>query len=155
KKRLGGGEGDDAGADESEEEDSDEEEYDFDDDEEEEVDDSCPPGCDISLYESVLGLRERRLDQEEILAEVQKTAEELKRNLDRQVARQRQIDKDIKQTAAEIKAAQADKQAQLNELNVVVSLKLNQLYCTDNALEGQGFGEGANGAQEDAVDKPR
>lgn len=84
-KRLGGGEGDDAGADESEEEDSDEEEYDFDDDEEEEVDDSCPPGCDISLYESVLGLRERRLDQEEILAEIQKTADELKRNLDRQV----------------------------------------------------------------------
>lgn len=73
----------------------------------------------------------------------------------KQVARQRQIDKDVKQNEAEIKAAQADKQAQLNELDVVVSLKLNQLYCTDNALEGQGFGEEANGAPEDAVDKPR
>lgn len=72
-----------------------------------------------------------------------------------QVSRQRQIDKDLNQTAAEIKAAQADKQAQLNELDVVVSLKLNQLYCMDNALEGQGIGEGANGAPEEGADKLR
>lgn len=54
-----------------------------------------------------------------------------------QITRQRQIVKDLKQTATEIKAAQADKQARLNKLDVVVSLKLNQLYCMDNALEGQ------------------
>lgn len=50
-KRLSG-EGEDV-EDESEEEESDEDDYDFDDDDEEEVDDSCPPGCDIGLYEKV------------------------------------------------------------------------------------------------------
>lgn len=50
-KRLGGA--DDDGGDESEEEESDEDDYDFDDDDEGEVDDSCPPGCDITLYEKV------------------------------------------------------------------------------------------------------
>lgn len=51
-KRLAGE--DDDGDDESEEEDSDEDDYDdFDDDDEEEVDDSCPPGCDMALYEKV------------------------------------------------------------------------------------------------------
>lgn len=50
-KRLGGA--DEDGGDESEEEESDEDDYDFDDDDEEEVDDSCPPGCDIGLYEKV------------------------------------------------------------------------------------------------------
>lgn len=51
-KRLGGT--DEDGGDESEEEESDEDDYDFDDDDEEEVDDSCPPGCDIGLYEKVV-----------------------------------------------------------------------------------------------------
>lgn len=50
---------DEEGDDESEEEDSDEDDYDFDDDDEEEVDDSCPPGCDIVLYEKAW-LRFRR-----------------------------------------------------------------------------------------------
>lgn len=50
KKRLGGIED---GGEESEDEESDEDDYDFDDDDEEEVDDSCPPGCDIGLYEKV------------------------------------------------------------------------------------------------------
>ncbi|CAM9556243.1 unnamed protein product, partial [Discosporangium mesarthrocarpum] len=85
KKRLGGEE---EGEEDSEEEEDDDEEYDFDDDEEEDVDDTCPPGCDIDLYEkaswSVLELRERRLDREEALTEIQKGADELKRTLDRQ-----------------------------------------------------------------------
>eukprot|EP00752_Nemacystus_decipiens_P009571 g8551.t1 len=147
KKRLSGE--DEEGEDESEEEDSDEDDYDFDDDDEEEVDDSCPPGCDIGLYEKVLELRERRLDHEETLAEVQKATDEHKRNLDRQITRQRQIDKDLKQTATEIKAAQADKQTELNKLDVVVSLKLNQLYCMDNAIEGHTGDGGEDG------EKPR
>ncbi|CAM9684699.1 unnamed protein product [Scytosiphon promiscuus] len=147
KKRLSGE--DEEGDDESEEEDSDEDDYDFDDDDEEEVDDSCPPGCDVGLYEKVLELRESRLDHEETLGEVQKATDEHKRNLDRQITRQRQIDKDLKQTATEIKAAQADKQTELNKLDVVVSLKLNQLYCMDNAVEGQCTEGGEDG------DKPR
>lgn len=40
-------------------------------------------------------------------------------------------------------------QTELNKLDVVVSLKLNQLYCMDNMIEGQAAGGGEDG------DKPR
>ena len=65
KKRDGDADDDDDDEDEDEEEDFDEDEGDED---EEEVDDSCPPGCDTTLYEQVLEMREKRLDQEEVRA---------------------------------------------------------------------------------------
>jgi hypothetical protein len=37
----------------------------------------CPPGCDPALYESVVELREHRLDEEEVAAEVAKALEAL------------------------------------------------------------------------------
>lgn len=36
-------------------------------------------------------------------------------------------------------------QTELNKLDVVVSLKLNQLYCMDNAVEGQTTEGGEDG----------
>ena len=33
----------------------------------------CPPGCDQGLYEKVCDLREKRLDQEDIITEFQKS----------------------------------------------------------------------------------
>lgn len=42
------------------------------------------------------------------------------------------------------------RQIELNKLDVVVSLKLNQLYCMDNAIEGQAGGEGGEDGE-----KPR
>ena len=59
---------------EEEEEEDEEEDYDDEDlDEDEEgQDDSCPAGCDPSLHQKVLLLREKRLDLEEVLQEFQK-----------------------------------------------------------------------------------
>merc|ERR1711871_871017 len=74
-----------------------------DDDEEE---DACPPGCDQTLYDKVLELREKRLDQEEILNEFQKAIDDMKRTCDRHKNRQVQIDKDLKGTEVEIEAFQ-------------------------------------------------
>lgn len=37
----------------------------------------CPPGCDPALYDAVVELRERRLDEEEAGAEVSKALEDL------------------------------------------------------------------------------
>ena len=39
------------------------------------VPDICPPYCDTALYNSVLEVREKRLDQEDSMAEIQKAIE--------------------------------------------------------------------------------
>merc|ERR1711871_300417 len=90
--------------DEDEDEDSDEdweEDSDEDDDDDDDEEDACPPGCDQTLYDKVLELREKRLDQEEILNEFQKAIDELKRTGDRHHGRERQIDKDLQGTELE------------------------------------------------------
>jgi len=63
--------------DEEEEEEEDDDNYDDEDlDEDEEgLDDSCPAGCDPSVHQKVILLRERRLDLEEVLQDFQKRYE--------------------------------------------------------------------------------
>ena len=40
-----------------------------------ELEEKCPLGCELSLYNSVLELREKRLDQDDLLADIQKSVE--------------------------------------------------------------------------------
>jgi WD40 repeat protein len=118
---------------EEEEEDWEEDDEDFDDEgeeEDEDEEDACPPGCDQTLYDKVLELREKRLDQEEILSDFQKAIDELTRNSDRHQTREKQINKDLAQTEKEIQGFQTEKQQRLNQLDVVITLKLDQLLCT-------------------------
>merc|ERR1712230_352213 len=98
KKRNG-----DEDEDEDEDEDWDDDE-DFDEDEDDDEEDSCPVGCDQTLYDKVLELREKRLDQEEIISDFQKTIDELTRNNERQQTREKQINKDLNQTEKEIES---------------------------------------------------
>merc|ERR1712028_143683 len=128
KKRTG-----DEEEEEDEEEDWDDDGEDFDEDDEgaddDDEEDACPPGCDQTLYDKVLELREKRLDQEEIISDFQKAIDELTRNNDRQTTREKQINKDLAQTEKEIEAFQTEKQQRLNMLDVVITLKLDQLRC--------------------------
>ena len=57
------------------------------------ADDSCPKDCDNLIYEKVMELREKRLDQEEILAEFQKSVDELKHQNNLLQTKERSIDK--------------------------------------------------------------
>jgi len=132
---------------ESEEEDEDLDE-DEDEDEEEEVDDSCPPGCDTQLYETVIEQRSRRLDQEDKLAELQKSIDELTRTVDRHVARQKQIDKDLTQTDREIRSFQTEKQVKLNQLAIPVPLRISQICCFADMGEGGEAEEGGEAAED-------
>ena len=111
-------------------EDDDDDDYDED---EEEVEDICPPGCELQFYESVLELRRRRLDAEDSMGEVQKRIDDLKRTIDRFRQRERQIDKDLKQTEAEIQQFQQQKQVSLNKIDIVVPLHISQLYAFENS----------------------
>merc|ERR550537_549476 len=126
KKRTG-----DEDEDEEEEEDwDDDDDEDFDEDEEEEEEDACPPGCDQTLYDKVLELREKRLDQEEILNEFQKAIDELQRTCDRHKNRQVQIDKDLQGSKGEIQTFQNEKQKKLNEIMVCTPLNFDQVHAT-------------------------
>lgn len=99
---------------------------DFDEDDEDE-EDQLPPNCDQALYDQVLDLRERRLDQEDVLAEFQKTIDDLKKSYDRHSQRERQVDKELVATKTEINRFQGEKQQQLNQIEVSVCLTLSQL----------------------------
>ena len=120
----------------SEEEDSDEDDMsDLDEDEEEEEEeDFCPPGCEPALFEQVCELREKRLDQEELLAEFTKAADALKKEQEALQKKEKIIDLALKQTDEEIQQFQTFKQQKLNEIPVIISLKMHQIKCV---LEGK------------------
>ncbi|OQS01330.1 phytophthora infestans avirulence-associated protein 3.4F-A [Achlya hypogyna] len=113
---------DDAGDDDDDEEESDDD-YNSDDDDDDDgnEDETCPPGCDLALYEKVLALREKKADIDDATAD-----------------KQRQIDKELAATEADIQAFQTEKQMRFNELDVVVALSKQQLRCLQPALAPEG-----------------
>lgn len=123
---------------ESDEEDSDEDlsSSDEEDSDAEELDDSvCPPGCDQALFDQVCQLRENRLDLEEELADEKKASETLKKEYDALVKKAKVIDSALNTAEADLEAFQREKQQKLNELDVVVVLRLNQVqYMVNNAI---------------------
>ncbi|KAI9982326.1 hypothetical protein PInf_008241 [Phytophthora infestans] len=85
--------------DDDEEEEDEAEDYDEDDDDDaEEEEDACPSGCDLTLYEKVLALREKRADVDDAMGELNKAIEELRKAGERQTAKQRAIDKELAMT---------------------------------------------------------
>jgi UDP-N-acetylmuramyl tripeptide synthase len=104
-----------------------------DDDDEDIVEDALPINCDPVLYERVLDLREKRLDTDEISADIQKSVDELKKTIERLKQREKQITKDTQASQVEMQQFQLQKQLALNQIDVVVPLKLSQLYAFDNS----------------------
>ena len=90
-------------------------------------DDSCPLHLESSIYEKVLELREKRLEQEEILMDFNKTVLELNKSYERLGGRERLIDKELQSTENEIEAFQSEKQRALNLIEVAIPLKINQM----------------------------
>ncbi|XP_078415672.1 cilia- and flagella-associated protein 44 [Cetorhinus maximus] len=92
------------------------------------VDDSaCPETCDPALFENTLLLREKRLDIEEALAEEKKSVELLKKEYDMIAKKVKLIEGTVKSAKKDLEALQREKQQKLNELYVVVPLKLHQV----------------------------
>lgn len=115
--------------------DSDDDSDDDDSDSEEEEDDSCPPHCDLAIYEKVLELLEKRLEQEEVLAEFNKAVSELNKTYERYQLKEKQIDKELTATENDIETFQSEKQRALNRIEVTVPLKLSQMkYLIDDKL---------------------
>ena len=123
------------GDEDSEEESEEESDYDSDSDEEEEEEDVCPQGCSQELFDKVCVLRERRLDQEEANTEVQKEILAFKKENDTYISREKAATGALQKINADIQTFQTEKQGKLNELQVVVTLKLHQVqYLSSGKL---------------------
>merc|ERR1712096_187685 len=86
---------------------------------EEEEEEFCPPGCDPALYEKVCELREKRLDQEEILNEFHKSVEILKKD-NKQQKLETVLNSTQNKLVAEYTPSQQDKE--LDERRKLVNL---------------------------------
>jgi hypothetical protein len=124
-------------SDDESEEISDEDDDMMDDDYESESDEDqeeekCPHDCDPSIFAKVLELRERKLDAEDVLMEIQKIIEALKKENEALIKKERVIHAGLKNTEEEIQDFQTQKQRKLNELDVVVPLRLHQIQYLEN-----------------------
>lgn len=124
-------------SDEEEEEESEDDYDDFNDSDlsEEEEEEKCPYDCDPAIFNKVLEMRERKLDLEDALMEIQKQIEALKKENESLIKKEKVINVALKNTEDEIQDFQTQKQQKLNELDVVVPLRLHQLqYLEKNSL---------------------
>ncbi|XP_030059762.1 cilia- and flagella-associated protein 44 [Microcaecilia unicolor] len=124
---------------ESDEESEDESAWDSDEDtgsESDVFDDSvCPENCDPVLFDNTLQLREKRLDIEEALAEEKKVADYYKKEYDGLLRKIKVVESNLMTAEAELEVFQREKQQKLNELYVVVPLKLHQVeYVVNNEI---------------------
>jgi len=132
------GETPESARDDEEEEEEEEEDSSYeDDDDDEEEEDTCPAGCDLTLYEKVLALREKRADVDDATGELNKAVEELRKAGERLAAKQRAIDKELAATEQDTQQFQSEKQSRFNQLDVVLPLSTRQLRCLDPPSSNQ------------------
>ncbi|XP_070551975.1 cilia- and flagella-associated protein 44-like isoform X2 [Ptychodera flava] len=125
---------------ESEEESEDESDWSSEEDESdsEALDDSvCPPGLEQEMFDNVCAMREKRLDIEEAMAEEKKVHDGLKKEVDTLQKKAKIIDSSLRTAEADLEAFQLEKQQKLNELHVVVALKLHQIEYMVNGVVPQ------------------
>ncbi|KAG8509536.1 Cilia- and flagella-associated protein 44 [Galemys pyrenaicus] len=128
KKEVEGDDEDEESEESSEEESSLESDEDESGSEDDVFDDSiCPTNCNVGLFELALQLREKRLDIEEALVEEKKIVDNLKKEYDTLSKKVKIVATNLNTAEAALEAYQREKQQRLNELLVVIPLKLHQI----------------------------
>nr|XP_020862787.1 cilia- and flagella-associated protein 44 isoform X2 [Phascolarctos cinereus] len=123
--------------DESSKEDSDDESSFESDEEESESEDEAfdesmgLANCDPALYEMTLQLREKRLDIEEALSDEKKLLDNLRKEYDVMSKKVKVVVNNLETAEEALEAYQREKQQRLNELLVVIPLKLHQVECVE------------------------
>ncbi|GMH39549.1 hypothetical protein BSKO_07447 [Bryopsis sp. KO-2023] len=131
KKRSGGDEDDDYDSDE----DYDDDDFDDDEEDDEEEEEVCPADCDQDLYAKVCDQREKRLDEEELLADFQKSIEQIKKDKEQASKKLKLVEQSLTAINSDIMEFQKEKQGKLNELDVLVMIKMNQVeYLIDERV---------------------
>ncbi|XP_076020168.1 cilia- and flagella-associated protein 44 [Genypterus blacodes] len=97
------------------------------------LDDSiCPPECNPELFENILQFREHRLDLEEQLVEERKCAEVLTKDRDALIKTEKVVQSSRKAAESDLELINKEKQQKMNELDVVVPLRLHQIEFLTN-----------------------
>ena len=90
-------------------------------------DSSCPPGCQESLFDKACELRETRMDLEEQYNEDKKALDLLKKDSENSLKKARVMDNSVKNAKSDLENFQLEKQHRLNELEVLVLLRISQI----------------------------
>ena len=80
-------------------------------------------------------MREQRLDQEDIIADITKSSEQVKKDQETLKQKLKRIDQALAATESDIQDFQREKQASLNEIDVMVMMRAHQIeYLVDERL---------------------
>ncbi|KAL3702172.1 hypothetical protein R1sor_020194 [Riccia sorocarpa] len=110
--------------------DGDEEDYEDDD-----VIEVCPPNVTQQFYDQMFKLRERRVEEDWLIKEANKALDALTRERDNIVKKKKLTDASLESGEKEIAVFQKEKQFSLNEIDIVLSLKMHQIeYLEDGEM---------------------
>ncbi|NWH85000.1 CFA44 protein, partial [Aegithalos caudatus] len=93
------------------------------------VDSICPEGCSEDLFLNTIQLWQQRIGIEKALAEEKKVAADVKKEYDALAIKAKEIETSLDKTNRELEAFQWEKLHRLNELDVVVPLRIHQVQC--------------------------
>lgn len=80
-------------------------------------------------------IREQRLDQEDVITEISKSCEQAKKEQETLKQKLKRIEQSLAATETDIREFQQEKQASLNEIDVMVMLHAHQIeYLVDGRL---------------------
>ncbi|XP_026648668.2 cilia- and flagella-associated protein 44 isoform X2 [Zonotrichia albicollis] len=92
----------------------------------------CPEGCSEDLFLNTIQLRQQRIGIEKALQEEKKAAADLKKEYNALAIKAKEIETSLDRKNRELEAFQWEKLHKLNELDVVVPLRLHQVQCLDD-----------------------
>lgn len=87
----------------------------------------CPDGCSPEVYERIKLLRDKRLANDTDYQQCERQLQDIQKQQDRLQYRLKQSEKECEHVQQEIEAFETEKQQQLNQIEIVVPLKLHQL----------------------------
>uniref|UniRef100_A0A8C3XZH1 Cilia- and flagella-associated protein 44 n=1 Tax=Catharus ustulatus TaxID=91951 RepID=A0A8C3XZH1_CATUS len=96
----------------------------------------CPEGCSQDLFLNTIQLRQQRISIEKALAEEKKVAADLKKEYNALAIKAKEVETSLGTTNRELEAFQWEKLHRLNELYVVVPLRLHQVI-QDCLVDGE------------------
>ncbi|NXC52922.1 CFA44 protein, partial [Aleadryas rufinucha] len=89
----------------------------------------CPEGCSEDLFLNTIQLQQQRIGIEKALEEEKKVAADLKKECNALAKKEKEVETSLDITNRELEAFQWEKLQRLNELYVVVPLRLHQVQC--------------------------
>ncbi|NWT19333.1 CFA44 protein, partial [Vireo altiloquus] len=89
----------------------------------------CPEGCSEDLFLNTIQLQQQRIGIEKALEEEKKVAADLKKEYNTLAKKEKEVGTNLNTTNKELEAFQWEKLHRLNELYVVVPLRLHQVQC--------------------------